>query len=151
MRDLWLVQLYHTTFLANQRSKFSQALLTAFCALVWLLTSFSHRFHRFQSIFLAKRVFALLICCNVLYLSCCKCVVKNWMFVITLFLYLCGILYVLIEWHIDGLLLCRSARCFHLKMSSEVLSKLCRHKLIWVLYFRYLMFHEFCRTTESLV
>ena len=53
------------------------------------------------------------------------------MFVITLFLCLCGILYVLIAWCIDGLL-CRSARCFHLKMSSEVLSKLCRHKLICV-------------------
>ena len=53
------------------------------------------------------------------------------MFVITLFLCLCGILYVLIAWCIDGLL-CRSARCFHLKMSFEVLSKLCRHKLICV-------------------
>ena len=26
-------------------------------------------------------------------------------------LYLCGIFHVLIEWRIDGLLLCRSARC----------------------------------------
>ena len=71
------------------------------------------------------------------------------MFVITLFLCLCGILYVLIEWYIDGLLLYRSARCFHLKMYSELLSKLCRQKLIWVLYLCYLTFHEFCRTTES--
>ena len=77
MLGLWLARLYHATFLANQRSKFSQVLLTAFCALVWLLTSFSHRFHCFQSRFLAYRVFALLICCNVLYLCCCKCVVKN--------------------------------------------------------------------------
>jgi len=156
VRNLWLAQLYHTTFLANQRSKFSQVLLTAICALVWLLTSFSHRFHCFQSRFLAKRVFALLICCNVLYLCCCKCVVKNLFFVFECLWLLCFcVCVVFCMFWLNGILMvcyCIVRQdVFTWKCLLSCFQNYAVKNLFGFYYLCYLTFHEFCRTTESLV
>ena len=74
--------------------------------MVWVLTSFSYRFHCFQSRFLAKRVFALLICCNVFYLCCCKCVVKNLFFVFECLWLLCFCVVFCMFWLHGVLMVC---------------------------------------------